>query len=108
MLVVALEDQVINLKALRQHMGFKGLSFASHEALQEVLGICPGSVSPLALVNTDNESVVLVLDACLRDRDWLNFHPLSNEMTTRMSSRSFQEFMTKIDFEPHWVDLPFQ
>ena len=105
-LVVAIEDQKIDLKAMRRHLGFKGLSFASHEALDQVLGIKPGAVSPLALINAGDETVDLVLDAALRDRDWLNFHPLSNEMTTRISSQSFLFFLSELGIEPRWVELP--
>jgi len=105
-LLVALEDRPVNLGLLRRCMGFKGLSFASEADLLALLGILPGSVSPLALVNAPAGAVILLLDSALQSSDWINFHPLSNGLTTRMSCADFCVFLDRVGVEPRWIDLP--
>src|SRR5919108_1905360 len=50
-LVVALEDRTIDLKRLGDMLGAGRLSFGSPERLRRQLGVEPGAVTPLALVN---------------------------------------------------------
>lgn len=50
-LVSLTQDKQLNLKDLSQKIGVKGLSFASERRLQDVLGVAPGSVGILALIN---------------------------------------------------------
>src|SRR6266481_8634390 len=66
-LVVALEDRAIDLKRLGERLGAGRLSFGSPERLAKYLGVEPGSVTPLALINDDSRSVQLVLDRGLVD-----------------------------------------
>src|SRR3569833_125388 len=56
-LVVAEEDRAIDLKALGEAIGAGRVSFGSPERLMEHLGVIPGAVTPLALVN-DREGLV--------------------------------------------------
>lgn len=44
-------DKRVDLKAFRKRQGLKSLSFASPEELMDLLGLAPGSVSPLGLLN---------------------------------------------------------
>src|SRR5204862_5350936 len=50
-LVVALEDRAIDLKRLGEALGAGRLSFGSANRLKRTLGVEPGSVTPLSLVN---------------------------------------------------------
>ena len=50
-LITLKEDKVLDLKDLRRRFGTKPLSFASAEDLEKILGVQPGSVSALALLN---------------------------------------------------------
>ena len=52
-LVVALEDRAIDLKRLGEVLGAGRLSFGSAERLKRHLGVEPGSVTPLALINDE-------------------------------------------------------
>ena len=61
-LVVALEDRAIDLKRLGEALGAGRLSFGSAERLKRHLGVEPGSVTPLALINDEARAVRLVLD----------------------------------------------
>src|SRR6266481_8510718 len=51
-LVVASEDAAIDMKGLHRRLGAKGrFSFGSADALRELLGVEPGSVTPFAAIN---------------------------------------------------------
>ena len=52
--------------------------------MMEYLGIKPGSVSPLALVNDRTRSVRFVIDQELTQTDVIYLHPLVNTRTTTM------------------------
>jgi Ala-tRNA(Pro) deacylase len=76
-LVVASEDATIDLKGLHRRLGAKGrFSFGSADALQELLGVEPGSVTPFAAINDIAGKVVVVLDSAMLAHELLNYHPL--------------------------------
>ena len=84
-LVVALEDRAIDLKRLGEALGAGRLSFGSAERLKRHLGVEPGSVTPLALINDAGPHVRLALDRGLGEGGPVNAHPLVNTMTTAMA-----------------------
>jgi len=104
-LFVTDEDASINLKQLSRRIGAKGgLSFGSPDALLELLGIRPGSVSVLAIVNDEHSRVKLLLDKRLEGAT-INCHPLSNERTTSLSQEAFAKFLAKTRREAVYIDL---
>ena len=105
-LVVALEDRRIDLKALRPALGAGNLSFASPERLVAVLGVAPGSVTPLALINATGEaSLTVVLDLGMLGHDPLNYHPLANDATTAIAPGDLVRFTRACGFEPLAIDF---
>ncbi|HEX4507540.1 MAG TPA: prolyl-tRNA synthetase associated domain-containing protein [Alphaproteobacteria bacterium] len=80
-LVTAPADAAIDIKALRHKIGSKRLSFGKAEAMAELLGVEPGSVTPLAVINDTGGAVTLVLDAALTGEGTVNIHPLRNTAT---------------------------
>ena len=105
-LVVALEDRAIDLKRLGDVLGAGRLSFGSAERLKRTLGVEPGSVTPLALVNDPAHAVRLVLDRGVADGAPVNAHPLINTMTTALSSADLLRFFAATGHEPRWLDFP--
>ncbi len=104
-LVSALGDTVIDLKRTPAAIGSAKLSFGSPERLWEALGVRPGSVTPLALLNDPEHRVRLVLDAALLACDPLNFHPLSNDATTAVSRDGALRFFEALGRAPQVVDF---
>ncbi len=104
-LVVALEDRVIDLKALTKAIGAKRLSFGSPDLLWQVLGVTPGAVTPFALINDDQARVKLVLDKGMLEFDPLNYHPLHNEATTAIAPDDLLNFVRALGFEPLIIDM---
>ncbi len=68
-LVVALEDRTIDLKRLGERLAAGKFSFGSPDRLRRHLGVEPGSVTPLAVINDPEHQVRLVLDRGLADGD---------------------------------------
>jgi Ala-tRNA(Pro) deacylase len=106
-LVVALEDRAIDLKRLGEALGAGRLSFASPERLMRHLGVEPGSVTPLALINDQARIVQLALDRGLTGDGPINVHPLVNTMTTAMTPKDLLRFFAATGHAPRWLDFPF-
>lgn len=105
-LVTALENAQIDLKSLHTQIGGSGrLSFGSAELLQEVLGVQPGAVSPLGLVNDAERRCKLVLDKALMNFEMLNFHPLDNRLTVSVSPTGLDKLLAHTGHEPQFVEF---
>ncbi len=105
-LVVALEDRAIDLKRLGDVLGAGRLSFGSADRLKRYLGVEPGSVTPLSLVNDEGHEVRLVLDRGMADGGPVNAHPLVNTMTTALTPADLLRFFAATGHTPHWLDFP--
>ena len=104
-LISALGDTRIDLKAAPAWIGSARLSFGSDDRLWEALGVRPGSVTALALVNDPGHAVRFVLDAALMAHDSVNFHPLTNAATTNLDQAAFAAFLKAVDRTPMVVDF---
>jgi Ala-tRNA(Pro) deacylase len=100
-LVVACEDAMIDLKGLHRRLGAKGrFSFGSTDAMWELLGVRPGSVTPFAAINDVSGKVVVILDSAMLTHELLNYHPLVNTMTTSIPRDGLMRFLTACGHEP--------
>ena len=104
-LVVAAEDRVIDLKALKGLMGSGRLSFAKAEILRAVLGVDAGAVTPFGLINDGDGTLNVVLDAAMMRHELLNFHPLTNAATTAITPDGLIAFIRSCGHEPRIVEL---
>jgi Ala-tRNA(Pro) deacylase len=77
------EDRMLDLKVLHRRVGANGrLGLAPIERVREVLGVEPGELTPLALINDDEGLVTVVVDASLLQAEQVNVHPLVNTEST--------------------------
>jgi Ala-tRNA(Pro) deacylase len=103
-LVVALEDAAIELKSLHRALGASGrFSFGAAQAMRELLGVEPGSVTPFAVINDTGLQVTVVLDAAMMEHAALNFHPLINTATTTISREGLVAFLKATGHPPRIV-----
>lgn len=72
--------QTADLKALRQILDSRPLSFAGAADLERLLGLQPGQVTPLGALRAPAGTVTVVLDASLRGQT-VGVHPLENTAT---------------------------
>ena len=81
------------------------LSFGTETLLWETLGVRPGSVTALGLINDPEQRVTFVLDQALWDAGVVNFHPLINTATTALAQAEFRRFLELVGREPLVVDF---
>ena len=91
-LVIAEENQPIDLKRLATAMGADRLTFGSEERLMQYLGVIPGAVTPFAVMNDESREVAVFLDASLAAMEYANFHPLTNEATITIALADLMRF----------------
>ena len=104
-LISAEQKTQINLKALPKVIGSGRLSFGSEERLYDALGVRPGSVTALGLINDPQRKVKFILDKVLADADIVNSHPLTNTATTALSQDDFRRFIASLGRELVIVDF---
>lgn len=81
-LITARGDRRVDLKAFRQQSQIRSLKFASPEELLEILGLIPGAVTPLGLLNDWERVVTLWMDQVfLEPPGLIGVHPNDNTAT---------------------------
>ena len=96
----------VDLAGTASVLGTNKLRFASADLMQSTLGITPGAVSMLALVNDRAGRVTLVLDQTLCEAEAVQCHPLVNTATLVIDRENLFRFLTAIDHEPQVIPVP--
>jgi Ala-tRNA(Pro) deacylase len=104
-LVTAEHATQVNLKNLHKKLGCGRLSFANADLMQEHLGVTPGSVTALAVINDVDHTVTFVLDQNLKQADIINAHPLENTATTSLARDDLLRFVEKTGHDVKIIDL---
>lgn len=104
-LISARQDTVIDLKAAPRVIGSDRLSFGNETLMWETLGVRPGSVTALGLINDTDRRVTFVLDRRLWAADVVNFHPLTNTATTALDQAAFWAVLEALGREPLVIDF---
>ena len=105
-LVTVPAEGPVDLKALPQAIGCKRVTFGKAEDMQRLIGIAPGSVTPLAMINAAPGSVTVVLDAGLARADRANVHPLRNTATVGLSGADILRLLVHWGHEPITAKIP--
>ena len=105
-LVTVRHNLAVQLDALAAALGARGLGFASPERLMKHLGVTPGSVSLLALVNDRQEAVEFVIDRALWDAPAVHAHPLTNDATMVIAHADLERFLAATGHVPRVIDVP--
>lgn len=86
-LITVKGDKRINLKEFRKQHGLRNLSFASEQDLMDILGLIPGAVTPLGLLNDKTCKVQFYLDRDFLDEPGLiGIHPNDNTATVYLQA----------------------
>ena len=106
-LVTVPHDLPVDLNALGAALDAGRLGFASPERLARHLGITPGSVSLLALVNDQaQQAVEFVIDRSLWDAAAVQAHPLTNDATMVIAHADLERFLVATGHAPRVIDVP--
>ncbi|KIC39930.1 prolyl-tRNA synthetase [Ruegeria sp. ANG-R] len=102
-LVTLEQSREIDLKALATDLGIGNLSFGSADRLMQNLGIRPGAVSPLAMINGVQNDVRFFMDSAAQSADVIYMHPLVNDRTVAMSRADLMSFFGRIGCQVTWL-----
>jgi Ala-tRNA(Pro) deacylase len=107
LLITLEENRRISVNALGRLAGAGKVTMASAEELMATLGVPPGSVTPLGLVNAAPGAVRFAIDRHLVegfDRIWV--HPLTNAASTGIAPRDLLRFLEGLGHRAMLLDLP--
>jgi Ala-tRNA(Pro) deacylase len=94
------DEKRADLKSLPEKIGSKRLSFGNAALLMDTLGVTPGSVTPLALINDGAARVQPVLDRWMMEQELINLHPLVNTATVTLRTADLMRFFSALGRQP--------
>ena len=107
-LVIVPQDKQVDLKELSSILEASRLSFASPDRLKKYLGIEPGSVSILALLNDPEKTVEVFVDNELWNAEIILCHPLVNTSTLAITRDGIKQFLEKTGHNLMLVEIPIK
>ncbi len=104
-LLVTTCEKSVDVKAFAEQADADRLSFASPERMMKYLGVEPGSVTVLGLVNDVDRAVELYVDRDVWDTPRWRCHPLVNTATLVLAREDLERFFAHTGHRPHVVGL---
>jgi len=104
-LVIVRNGKRVDLKALKNMLDLPTLSFGPEDHLHKYLGVTPGSVTILALVNDFTNMVTVIFDADLKNKA-LQCHPLINTATLVISADDIKKILSITQHTFDFLDIP--
>lgn len=95
----------LDLRSLAARLNTTKLHLASPEAMLACLGVTPGAVTVLALINDTQHQVQLWIDADIWNRETYLCHPLVNTATLVMSLNDLKHFFVLTGHIIHMIEV---
>jgi Ala-tRNA(Pro) deacylase len=92
-LVVLDHRYALDIHDLEKRLKQGKLSFASEQRMEKYLNVKPGSVSPLALINDQENHIYVFFDENLKSSTKISFHPNINTASIVLQFQDFLKFM---------------
>lgn len=92
-LVLLRADKKFHTGAVSRQLGTERLCFGTPEQLKERLGLLPGAVTPLALINNRDQSVSVAIDRDIMAHAMLCMHPLVSSASVAISRMDLVRFL---------------
>lgn len=105
-LVTVHEDKRVDLARLSDQLGAGRLGFASADRLERYLGVKPGAVTILALVNDKCGEVTAFIDRELWETSCIQCHPMENTATLVMHPKDIDRFLAVYGRKVSVLDVP--
>ena len=97
-LITVKGNKRVDLKAFRKQNDTRPLTFASDEDLMDMLGLIPGAVTPLGLLNDREHKVTFWLDKSFLDASGLiGVHPNDNTATVWLKTQDLLRLLEEND-----------
>lgn len=94
-LITVRGDKRVDLKKFREEHGTRSLSFASENDLMSLLGLIPGAVTPLGILNDSERKVKFFLDEELLKGGLIGVHPNDNTATVWLKTTELIDIITE-------------
>jgi Ala-tRNA(Pro) deacylase len=104
-LLVTTCEKAVDIKEFAEQADADRLSFGSPERLMKYLGVLPGSVTVLGLINDASLGVELFVDREVWNTAKWRCHPLINSATLVLARTDLERFLEKTGHAPRVVDL---
>ena len=106
-LVTIPHEKRLDLNQFRRMIGAPKIRFAEPEVLVEVLGITPGAVSPIGLVNDTSNRVVFIIDEIVWNAEEVCCHPNVNTETLQIPGVDFRKLIKATGTSIEIKNLPY-
>lgn len=103
-LITVMGDKRVDLREFRRANGTRLLSFASADDLMAIMGLIPGAVTPLGLLNDDERRVTLFLDASFVG-GIVGVHPNDNTATVWLQTKDLVRIIEEHGNEVRVVEM---
>lgn len=107
MLVSVEHGRKTDLKALAGILGLRRVSFGSAEHLKASLGVDPGSVTALGLINDPDHHVEFFIDRPIWEAASVQWHPLVNTATLVIPHADIEKFLAATGHAVQVIDVPY-
>ena len=104
-LIVVPEEKRVPLSEIPEKIGSTRLSFASEERLMKYLKLTPGSVTPLAVINDEENEVEVFLDDDLKKEKLLGVHPCENTSTVIITVKDLEKYIESCNNKYKYINL---
>ncbi len=99
-------DKPFKTKELSAQINSSRLSFGSHEHMEALLDITPGSLTVLGLMNDKEKKVNLLIDEDVVKTEYIGCHPCINTSTLRFTTKDLLEkIIPAMGHAPTYVNL---
>ncbi len=105
-LVSVHEDTRVDLAKLSELLEIGRVSFASPERLQRYLGVKPGAVTILALINDTDGVVAAFIDRALVEAGLIQCHPMENTSTVVLKAGEVLRYLALRGRSVSVIDVP--
>ena len=104
-LIVAKDETKIDLKGLKDKINSTKLSFASEERLQKYLGVTRGSVSPLCILNDEENAVKVFIEKSVENETRIAVHPNDNTATVYIATKDVENIIKEHGNSVEYITL---
>ena len=105
-LITVKGDKRVDLKEFRKNQSTRNLSFASADDLMSIMGLIPGAVSPLGILNDKELKVRFYIDKdFMNDSHLIGIHPNDNTATVWLKIEDLIDIIKEHGNEVNIVEL---
>jgi len=106
-LVTFPHDKSLNFNQFRKMIKASKIRFGDEEDLLNVLGITPGAVSPIGLVNDKENKTTFIVDEEIWNAKEVCCHPNDNTETLQIPGSDFRKLIRSTGNKIEIINLPY-